>query len=77
MSQWLPEAVWKKFLQTYINGNIDEIWDSLFIMCDMFNEIANELVIYYGFYYDEEEANASYGFLKHVYNFPKDATEIF
>lgn len=46
-------------------------------MCDMFNEIANKLVIFYGFYYDEEEANAGYVFLKHVYNLPKNATEIF
>ena len=43
----------------------------------MFNEIANELVIYYGFCYDAEEANASYGFLKHVYGLPKDAAQIF
>lgn len=77
MSQWLPEDVWNRFLKTYINGNINDIWDSLFIMCDLFNEIANELVIYYGFCYDAEEANASYGFLKHVYRLPKDATQIY
>ena len=77
MRQYLPEDVWNRFLKTYINGNINEIWDSLFIMCDMFNEIANKLVTYYGFCYDVEEANASYAFLKHVYRLPKDATEIF
>lgn len=33
----------KRFIKTYINGNIEDIWNSVFILCDLFNETALEL----------------------------------
>lgn len=77
MKEYLPEKLWNRFLKTYINGNIDEIWESVFIMCDLFNDVARELERCRGHAYNSGEAEASYGFLKHVQLLPKDAKEIY
>lgn len=77
LNQYLPVDVWNRFLRTYISGNIKEIWDSVFVMCDLFHETARELERCLGYTYDLEEAEASYGFLKHVKALPRDAEEIF
>ncbi len=77
MYRWLPEEVWNRFLQTYSGSSIEEIWKSVFVMCDLFQEVAHELVDDYGFFYDEEEAEGSCGYLKNVQELPKDATEVY
>lgn len=77
MNLYLPDSVWDRFLNTYANGRLEDIWNSVFIMCDLFNETARELESRWGLIYNEEEAQASYGFLKHVHTLPKDAKEIY
>lgn len=77
LKDYLSQDIWNRFLKTYINGNINDIWKSIFIMCDLFNEIALELSKNHGYIYDLDEANASYNFLKHVQKLPKNAKSIF
>lgn len=77
MYRWLPDDVWQRFLQTYAGGTVDGIWDAVFTMCDLFEEVAQEVAGKYGFSYNEEEAANSYGYLKHVRTLPKDAKEIY
>lgn len=76
MNEYLPEELWNRFLKTYISGNIDEIWASAFTMCDLFADVARELEKCWGHVYNSEEAEASYGFLRHVHGLPKDAEQI-
>ena len=76
MYRWLPENVWDRFLQTYIGGKVEDIWKSVFICCDLFQETAHEVADYYGFPYHEEEARGSCDFLRRVHNLPKDAAEV-
>lgn len=77
MNQWLSRDRWERFLKTYANGNVNDIWDSVHIMCDLFHEVAHELESYDGLQYNSEEAEAGYLFLKHVQMLPKDAKEIY
>lgn len=77
LKDYLSDDIWNRFLKTYINGNINDIWNSVFVMCDLFNEIAQELEKYWKHSYNSEEANASYTFLKHIRKLPKDALSIF
>lgn len=77
MKSYLPDDIWNRFLKTYISGSIDDIWDSVFTLCNLFNDIARELERCWGHVYNSEEAQAGYGFLKHVYTLSKDAKEIF
>lgn len=73
LKAYLSEDIWKRFLKTYADGEIEHIWDSVFIMCDLFSETACELEKKYGHIYDAQEAEAACGFLKYVQNLPKDA----
>jgi len=77
LQAYVPGEIWDKFLKTYVNGNIDDIWCSLFVMCDLFNDIALELEKKWGHIYNVKEAEASYSFLKHIRYLPKDAKTIF
>ncbi len=77
MYRWLGNEVWNTFLKTYPSGNIKDIWRSVFIMCDLFNDIANEVSCNMSIIYNEAEANNSLKFLKDVYLLPKDAKEIY
>ncbi len=74
---YLPADIWERFLKTYANGNIEDIWQSVYIMCDLFNDIAYEMEKRWGYRYNEKESIASYEFLKHVHALSKDAEEIF
>lgn len=77
LKSYLSADTWERFLQTYISGDLDEIWESVFVMCDLFDETAREMEKRWGYRYNIEEAIASYGFLKHVRTLPKDAEEIY
>ncbi|MFQ9984503.1 MAG: aminoglycoside 6-adenylyltransferase [Lachnospiraceae bacterium] len=77
MQRYLPEKLWKRFLQTYISGDLEEIWKSACVMCELFHDVARELASRWGHVYNEQEAEASYGFFKHVRTLPKDAGEVY
>jgi aminoglycoside 6-adenylyltransferase len=64
-------------LKTYPSGNVKDIWNSVFIMCDLFNDIAKEVSHKIHVTYSEIEANNSLKFLRDVYLLPKDAKEIY
>ena len=36
MYKWLDNEKWNAFLKTYPSGNVKDIWESVFIMCDLF-----------------------------------------
>ena len=76
MKCYLPKELWNRFLCTYINGNVDEIWTTIFTTCDLFNELAKEVASIYGFPQNKEEAQNSYDYLKHVRTLSKDAKEV-
>lgn len=77
INKWLNEYEWNRFLKTYPSANLKDIWNSIFIMCDLFNNIAKEVSNKINVEYNEIEAKNSFEFLKHVYLLPKDAKEIY
>ena len=77
MYRWLEDEIWNAFLKTYPAGKVKDIWEAVFIMCSLFNEIAKEVSCKMNITYNEIEANNSLKFLKDVYVLPKDAKEIY
>ncbi len=77
MYKWLEENNWNAFLKTYPSGVIKNIWEAVFIMCDLFDDIAREISHTMNIKYNETEANNSLKFLKDVHVLPKDAKEIY
>ena len=77
MYRWLEKDIWNNFLETYPSGRVKDIWNAVFIMCSLFNDIAKEVSCKMNITYNEVEANNSLKFLKDVYVLPKDAKEIY
>lgn len=77
MHRWLEDEKWNAFLKTYPSGNVKDIWESVFIMCDLFNDIAKDVSNNMNVKYNEIEADNSLRFLKDVHLLPKDAKEIY
>ena len=77
LNRYLPKTLWDRLLETFIGADIDKAWDSVFILCELFDDTARELSEKWGYQYNEEEAHASYSFLKQVHTLPEDAKSIF
>ncbi|MFZ5989111.1 MAG: aminoglycoside 6-adenylyltransferase [Bacillota bacterium] len=77
MYRWLEDETWNAFLKTYSPGVVKDIWEAVFIMCDLFDVSAKQVSRIMNIQYNEIEANNSLKFLKGVYLLPKDAKEIY
>jgi aminoglycoside 6-adenylyltransferase len=77
MYRWLEEKEWNAFLKTYPSGVVKDIWEAVFIMCDLFDSTAKELSHILNIKYNKIEANNSLKFLKDVCALPKTAEEIY
>lgn len=76
MKHYLSDEMYTRFLGTYSDSNLDHMWSSVYCMCDLFNEVANEVARLSGFTYNLEEAKASMKYLDVVHTLPKEAPEI-
>ena len=77
MYRWLDKETWDTFLKTYPSGIADDIWSSVFTMCDLFHTVAIETAETANFEYNITEAANSLKFLKDVQALPKDAAKIY
>lgn len=77
MKNYLSEETYERYLSTYSVGDVKSLWNSVFCMCDLFEETARELCGSLGYYYDDTEAANSRAYLEHVSTLPRDAEEIF
>jgi aminoglycoside 6-adenylyltransferase len=68
---------WKVFVQTYPDGEYQNIWQALFLMCDLFRETAIEVARYFGFEYPYGDDQRVTEYLKHVRSLPRDANTIY
>lgn len=76
MYRWLDKDEYQRYLQTYFGSDIDEIWKSVFDMCDLFEETACWVANHLEYQYNTQEGKAARGFLEHVHKLPSDASEI-
>ncbi len=77
MYRWLDAEEWNEYLSTYSSANVEECWDAVLRMCDLFDNVARYVGEKLGFAYDDVESANCMSFLKHIRNLPKDATEIY
>ncbi|MDE5859800.1 MAG: aminoglycoside 6-adenylyltransferase [Oscillospiraceae bacterium] len=75
--KWLEPSVWQRFLATYSSSDISEIWNSVFIMCDLADEFAPKIAEKLRTEYDTVMAKNSRLWLEKVKAMPKNADEIY
>lgn len=76
LDKYLSQDLWDRFLKTYPTANINSMWEVIFIMCSLFDEVAELVSEEFEFNYDKTEAMNSIMFLNNAKMLPKSATEV-
>jgi aminoglycoside 6-adenylyltransferase len=74
---YLEPELWKQLTMIYPDADYDHIWDSLFIMGDMFRSVAQGVGAHFGYTYPEGDDQRVTTHLWHVRLLPKDAGEMY
>lgn len=77
LKRYVDEETWTKLLMTYPSGDYEHVWKALFIMTDLFEQVAIEVADHLHDKYPHEEAKKVKQYLTHVQSLPPDATEIY
>lgn len=67
-SRYLPAHIYQQYCDTYSSCSPDELWDSIFIACNLFHLIAISVADYFQFYYREEDETGIREYLFKVKN---------
>ncbi|MEI3605077.1 aminoglycoside 6-adenylyltransferase [Pseudogracilibacillus sp. SE30717A] len=74
--KYLPEDYWQMYKKTYSEANDQSMWNSLFIACDLFRILAQDIAEHFSFYYPTEDDQNMTKYLKQIRILSIDATEI-
>jgi aminoglycoside 6-adenylyltransferase len=66
--KYLPENIYQRYCATYPRGTPEEIWDAIFIMCDLFHDLALPVAERHGFSYRQDEEDGMRLYLTKVNN---------
>lgn len=77
LQQHLPEDWWHLHLVTYSDADIEQTWQALFAMDDLFRQAARLVSAFSGFEYPEEDDQRVSAHLQHVKDLPRDAKEMY
>lgn len=77
LKRYVDEETWVKLLMTYPSGDYEHLWNALFIMTDLFEEVATKVADNLYFKYPLEEAKKVKLYLKHVQNLHSGSSEIY
>lgn len=76
LSRYLPKETYEAYLATYPRAVVPEIWQAVWVLCDLFEETSRELARAFSFPYHETEAQNARFFLETAQKLPRDAAEI-
>jgi len=74
--RYFPEPYWRMYERTYAGYRRNEIWASIFVMCDLFRILAADVSGHFGYSYPVEDDRNMVRYLRRVENLPLDAVEI-
>lgn len=73
LNRYLSYEEYEGLLQTYPQGELGNMWEAVFGMCELFDEKARWVADRLGYSYNDEEAHASRLFLDCTYELPGNA----
>ncbi|WP_026674853.1 aminoglycoside 6-adenylyltransferase [Alkalihalobacterium bogoriense] len=77
VKNYLPKQYWNMYKGTYSNAEYDNMWESIFVTCQLFRTLAQDVAAHFNFRYPIKDDNNMMSYLKHVRNLPFDAKEIY
>lgn len=75
--QCLDPEIWAKLESTYADSHPENIWESLFVMGDLFRQTAQYVAKHFGFHYPEQDDKNVTNYLRHIRKLPHDAETIY
>ncbi|SDN71123.1 aminoglycoside 6-adenylyltransferase [Paenibacillus sp. yr247] len=75
--KYLESKHWEAFVQTFPDADYENIWEALFVMCDLFRETAMDVAHHFGFNYPVLEDKRVTAHLHHVRNLPRNAEGVY
>ena len=73
----LEPEIWTQLESTYADAQPEHIWDSLFVMSDLFRKTAQYVAKHFGFHYPEQDDKNVTTYLHHIRNLPKNSQTIY
>lgn len=70
--KYLPEPYWEMYKRTYSDGNYENVWESIFVACELFRTLAKSVAEYSMFTYPMDDDTNMTKYLKHVRELPND-----
>lgn len=74
---FLEKEEWEEFVATYADAKEENIWNSLFTMCDLFRKNAISVADHFGFPYPYQDNERVFNYLRHIRSLPMDAETIY
>ena len=75
--KYLPDEQWEMYFKTYSDGEYSNVWNSLFMMCELFKILALEVGKHFNFEYPVKDDQNMMAYLKHVKDLPKGIKDIY
>lgn len=73
----LEPEIWTQLESTYADAKAEHIWDSLFVMGNLFRYTAQYVAKHFGFNYPEKDDKNVSNYLLHVRSLPRNAEKIY
>jgi len=73
----LEPEIWRQLESTYADSESEHIWESLFVMGDLFRQTGRYVAKYFGFHYPEQDDRNVTNYLQYVRRLPQNAATIY
>lgn len=74
---YLPNLYWEMYKETYSDHNYENFWRSIFVACELFRKLAQDVAGNLSFKYPINDDRNMTEYLMHVRQLPADAESIF
>ncbi|MED1563920.1 aminoglycoside 6-adenylyltransferase [Alkalihalobacillus alcalophilus] len=61
----------------YSSGDYEDFWRAIFITCELFRQLAQDVANHFNFTYPLEDDDNMTKYLKHISTLPADAKEVY
>jgi len=75
--QYLDSEIWRRLERTYADSQPEHIWESLFVMGDLFRRTGQYVAKHFGFNYPEQDDRSVTNYLHHIRKLPQNAETIY
>ncbi|WP_028596549.1 aminoglycoside 6-adenylyltransferase [Paenibacillus assamensis] len=76
-NMYLPTEYWEMYTATYSNANYEQMWDSIFVTCELFRTLAQEVAAAFSYTYRLEDDTNMTAYLTRMRDLPEAAQEIY